>query len=183
MSETLFSLDIETLGLSSKAAVIEVALCGPDGIMFNWLVSPMYYLWEGEECKYEISPDTIDWHNSLHPKYFEFLKLIPNHTTSPYKLCISLAEVIERLREFYGDIKIFANHPQFDITILTHMYEVEGVKVPWKHREILDYATVRWMFRHKLATPELFGKHTAVTDAIAQHKNLLTMLEGVDSHD
>ncbi len=167
-------VDIETLSSKPDAAVIAIGLCLFDetGVLdtHQILIDPR--LAPGHR-----DSDTLDWWNRQDPDVFR--KMMSGERT-PWDACDEMYDVC---RHDWQSRTIWANAPTFDISILRHLFNTYGIDFPFHFSKEMDYRSVKALAKAQgidfNAPLEERSAHDAESDAIAQAKALLIMLDGL----
>ena len=167
-------LDIETLGNSSNAAIVQIAACffdietGDIGAEFDILVDIQ------DSAAYgAIDPSTIKW---WFGQSEQAQKVITDGFTQ-------LEHALHEFKDFlYGDeestskIQVWGNGSGFDNVILANAYKALKMPVPWKHWNDRDVRTIVELGRSiKNVDPKKYmpfdgTPHNALDDAKHQAK-------------
>lgn len=128
-------LDIETLGTSCNSAVIQVSMvrfneAGEMGETLSIKIDANEQIQMGAES----SEETITWWKNTNTALFESL------TTGDDVL--SVKDALNKITAFvYASDKIWS-HSYFDATILSNLYRLAKIQVPWDYKKIRDIRTL-----------------------------------------
>jgi hypothetical protein len=173
-------LDIETLGRTPGSVILSVGAVvfsiekGLTRNEFHQYVSVADSLEHG----LRIEADTLAWWLDTSP---EMLRVFMQSRTPLDKVLGSLSHFINSLGQypyFAHDVQIWANSPQFDLSILQAAYRRVGKSPPWDFRAERDIRTlseVLGMPRQIMRPDE--KAHDALDDAKAQARALVEMLK------
>ena len=76
----------------------------------------------------------------------------------------------------YNNTRIWSNGADFDIPMLTHAFDTNGIAVPWKFYNTGCFRTIKNMPKaKKVPKPVNVLAHNALQDAVAQAKHLQAM--------
>jgi exodeoxyribonuclease VIII len=186
-------IDIETLATSPDAAVLSIGACrfdrGTGAVSNPFLVSvPRSYYEDGMQTEFAVDPETCAWWDKQGDEAKKALGI--NTVATPYLAMDKLLEwfadnEFERTFKFGRDA-VWANPPQFDLTILRHLAKRTYGKedVPWSHRQERDLRTIRALDQERTGrkyidnlpgADELIA-HRADHDAIKQAYELMERL-------
>lgn len=173
MNELHFMLDIETLGLTDKAVVTEIAFVPfatkNNGVFVPTNSPPPFFeqisVLEQEKIGRIVEQKTADWWEKTNPtKYASF-----------FAIDISPAFVVKRMKEYFGTLShlgkpvIWARPPEFDCRVLADFITNCGEELFWEfhstrcHRTAVDLTGV---------THESNYLHHALADAYEQRNSL-----------
>lgn len=176
-------IDIETLSTSSTAPILQIGFAFSDAsgtIDSGKITIPVE---EIDFQLYPISCDTLKWWLAQKKEAINSV-FFPSHDDGDTAtLTVALRKLtyfIDSTQEEYPNMTVWANHPQFDIAILTNAYEAEGVDKPiYPLYKVLDYATMRKMSSVVPSTLNLLP-HDAESDSIYQLSHLLDIFDNLD---
>ena len=169
---TKIMVDIETLGLQPSSVILSIG-----AVVFDNFADKLDFYVElvqkqsGRTCDLE----TINWWNQQTIP-------IPNGTDSLYSALDKFRSWI-KLVHTEGDLEIWANGTDFDITILTHAFiQVDDLPVPWKYNAVRDYRTLYKLFP-EVPRPKMDSskKHNALEDAKHQAAHAEAIFEHIRS--
>jgi hypothetical protein len=166
--------DIETLSSRHDAAVIAIGICAFNA---NEIVDAIEILIDPQLAIGHRNLDTIRWWNEQEEHVRE--KMFSGIHT-PWSACTMLAEFCNN----YKNAKeIWANPPQFDLTILRTLFDECGVKFPMHYTTERDFRTLKAL-AHQLhidyqSAYEGIDKHDAKDDAIAQARAVQIIERGI----
>lgn len=171
-------VDLETLGTSSRAAIVQIGAVAFD--LENPVTFPPSFLANVDpqtsiESGLEVDGDTIAWWMQQENKSW---------LDDPQRLYRAL----ELFSSFYTEYKCETLwcHATFDAVILQEAYRLVGMKPPFHYRDVRDLRTIKWAYKDqwnnviKQMTNKV-QRHNALVDAFYQASALVRML--VDRHD
>lgn len=158
-------LDIETLGTSPGSIILSIGAVRFDA---GGCHESFYALVDARDCeRHGLRADvgTIFWwvRQELDARREAF-------RPGPR---MPLLEALTKLTQFVeGADEIWANSPNFDVSILESAFRACSLSVPWTHKVLCDLRTIRtWTCsKHAVLLPPA---HHALTDARAQVMDLL----------
>lgn len=166
-------IDIETLGTSPKAPIIQIGAVAfdiPGELPPIDTVDPEYAKCFGSCISLEsmiklgrhVEADTLRWWLDTD---VELLRGILNATGKQYTACKILHDFSEWMQTFDNPC-VWSNGVNFDLVLLRSAYEDVGQPVPWSFRNERDTRTL-WSF---MGRPEVVNndKHDALADAWCQ---------------
>lgn len=163
-------VDIETLGRTSHAPVIEIAVVKFDHRAVHDSFTSQVYP-DFDKCKPDVS--TLAWWNKQEAT-------CPIHEGAP-----SFPSVLAALGGWLGATQlegVWANAPSFDLVILHNLAAAHGESMPWNFRQYCDMRTLARIGKKAgLKRPKPDKPHVAELDAIAQAQwviNINKMLVG-----
>jgi hypothetical protein len=168
-------IDIETLSNTSRSVVVTIGVCefNPDNGTIGEgkciYVNPQ----DAQNKGAEISAGTVMWWMGQSREAQQ--ALISTHAITLKGALQQLTEFIVEAREKVpgGNLAIYANDPNFDLTILENSYHLCGLSAPWafwEHRSCRTMAMLgkRYGFNIKTDFPREGTAHNALDDAIYQ---------------
>lgn len=183
---TDFMLDLETLGTSSNAAVVQIGLVG-----FNpetGETSPPSKLKVRAHPKSSIDYNTLSWWMNQSEEARKSVFPGEEFVMEPEAALSKLRTAFEAFA--VEDFRIWSKPGTFDIPIIESLHRTCGAEsypIPWKHwntrclRTLADAAGLAWTDYEKPTVP-----HDAGEDALAQAKTALKcfeLLKGLDNGD
>lgn len=156
-------IDIETLSLNPKAAILSIGAVAENGKSFY-----VELAWPEQELDgFHVSASTLEW-------WKEQTTQAPLGGTMLLITGLTLLRrfIQEREKEAGKPAKIWARGPQFDIVVLEHAFDFCGLEKPWHYRNIRDIRTALELVKPEIPIIEPTQKHHAEADAIADMKNL-----------
>ena len=128
-------LDIETLGTSCNSAIIQIALIrfSDSGEMGDMLSIKVDYN-EQLQMGAEQSKETLEWWKQTNLKLFESL------TTGDDIL--SVRDALYKVTAFITKQDRIWSHSYFDASILSNLYRLANIQVPWVYKKIRDIRTL-----------------------------------------
>ena len=166
-------IDIETLAIDPKAAVVQIGLA--------YRLPGNAYVQTKEICikpaSYEANPgfvimeSTVAWHKKDPARAANIerceLEGIPV-SAAPMELFKVLASISN---EGSNKLILWSCGTDFDFPVLANLYKAHGQIQPWRYGNIRDYRTMRELFKGEVPMNNK-GNHTAVADAVAQYEHL-----------
>lgn len=123
------------------------------------------YFWMGEGyTKYPLTrdPDTVKW-------WSEQSEAAQGAFNNPVELHEALGQFATWFTDFDSDIKLWANDPHFDVSILQAAFHTVGLDEPWHYRAPRSMKTVTDLAGLTRDDYRDYGDaHNALHDAIAQ---------------
>ena len=163
-------VDLETLALSSRAAIIQIGavavtpadfIAGGPGQNFKASVA-------GNIVGFDVDPKTIQWHLE---KNAENYKRIGEEAVELYR---GLVDFHSWVKSFEQTKIVWAKGTCFDIPILENAFKHFGMYAPWSYQKVRDFRTVMEIFKPQMEY-ENFGNHDALQDARSQMHHLLRL--------
>lgn len=159
-------IDIETLDTSDESLILSIAAVKFD--QYQILDELVLYPDLKQQKDRKIDIDTLEWWLG-HPKKFNRLMNIQRK---------SIDFVYYQLRCFMhtDDRKVWSKSPSFDLDILNNYFQ----KYPpiWKYSQECDVRTAYLKLKQKdMIICDPINPHEALSDAIAQTKNVQTFLK------
>lgn len=180
-----FMVDIETLSTAVNAVVLSVGAVEFDP--FTCKIEREFYreLRLDMQRDRHISGDTVQWWaKQLTENNADNILTNPNSKKlDPHNAVFSLAEFFKcstygvTTPEEYENIEVWACDPDFDLAILSNLYESLYLVVPWKFWNTRSVRTVRML--NKIAGIEVPVQpvtHNALEDCIRQAKEVSALL-------
>lgn len=175
-------VDIETASTRNNAAILQIGACTFDELDVFLVSVPLesYEL----HTEFDISERTVAWWNSQEKAAKDALKLNLRDDINT-----ALSDFMRWLNncgftpDRSGLPSIWANPPQFDLTILRSAYHAADMKPPWHYRQERCCRTL-WREFPELkvkVNDEGLIKHRADHDAIRQARGMRAMLEKLKS--
>lgn len=177
-------VDIETLSSFNNAAIIQIGACVLDDGSWPFLASVSRKLYHGDP-RFGVDLSTVKWWDSQPDAAKDSLRL--NRCKSVHRMLNVFANWLGDVGFRYshdGQPGIWANPPQFDLTILRHAYQAHGLSVPWHYRQERCARTLWRSFGHLVEeemAPDVSDliKHRADHDAIRQARGVRAILESL----
>lgn len=159
-------VDIETLGTSYDSVIVSIGVA--DFNMENGkILGEFYFAVDPKSCQdigMSMDVETVLWWMNQ-----------PNREWMNDPMPIGF--VIEELTRFIegskdkDDFRVWANAPQFDLTILKSAYRLLGMPCPWTYRQERDLRTLKSIYKGPRPRFQVKGdKHYALYDAKLQAK-------------
>ena len=157
---TKVMVDIETLGLQPSSVILSIGAVVFD--ISNKEIAPKDFYVElnsdqpGRTC----DKSTIEW-------WMKQEIARPEGRETVYGASDRLNFWLSAVKNNYpGDLEVWANGTDFDITILTHMFRSVENTIPWKYNAVRDYRTLYKLFP-EVPRPKMDSskKHNALEDA------------------
>lgn len=147
-------LDIETLGKSEDAVILEITAVYFKINSINQRFHQKIKVFD-QLCNRSIDPDTIKW--------WQNQVFTPTLDGS-----CSLEEALILLNKWWPDAQtVWANSPSFDCNILEHAYKQYGLQCPWSYRQERDLRTLKWLANDPKVESE-GQEHNALDDCLYQ---------------
>lgn len=158
-------IDLETLGTSVDAAITQFGMAvfnlpGPRLIPeykgFQWNFDPTH---QGRRIDWS----TIKWWMGQSDEArLAFIKETKDELQT-------FLPVLRGLFDWDKVEGVWSHGATFDISIMTHAFEQQGLKTPWRHRAIRDTRTIFWLagYEEEKSMPKK-NSRIASEDAIAQ---------------
>lgn len=159
------SIDIETLGTSADAMVLQIGACEFDPATHQIGAKMKLNLYADEQKDRKIDFDTVRWWMEQDPVIAHEVFNKPDTTLDVAK---------DMLKDFTGSADcIWANPPQFDLVILQSLFG----ESPWSYRKERCFRTVRNLHdpNGKMKPPVNLAKHDALADAVWQASYLINI--------
>lgn len=173
-------IDIETLALSPRAMILSVGIVAVNRNSSGTYAVNGFAYWvaniaKNDPGKYEIDPQTVLWWlRQSDVARADFNRLATIHIRD---VLICLNEFIQ-LTPNHEDALIWAKPPKFDLAILEHAYQTEGIDCPWSYKQLRCLRTAIDMFDpdDTLAPPDHGTHHNALDNAKYQAEYLAKLL-------
>lgn len=151
-------IDCESLSLEPNAAIWQIgAVCGDQ--TFLGTINPHYYL-QHFNPGFHVDSVTVAWQSANNLENYRDAETI----NPVFGASWLLESLLAWINELPGKPSaIWSRHP-IDITWLTNMSKVTGLKLPWKYYQCFDIATVAHLAGERLGKPTA-GAHNALVDA------------------
>lgn len=161
-------IDIETLGTSSKAAIVQIGYADTDGVRKEWNIDLNDAIANGV-----VDGSTIGWWISR-PKDAQAAVFGEPLTTM-------LQPALMELNTYLRGAEYVWSHATFDIPILNNAFKELGLGPAWNFRNLRDLRTIEHFYGKDIEWEKREGTHhTALADADYQLKHLIKMLEKGD---
>ncbi|AFH21867.1 exonuclease [environmental Halophage eHP-11] len=164
-------IDIETLGRSEGAAIVELGACCFDAGGVGKTFDESICLVSCQDHGLEIDAETLEWWLSQ---------------DSEARECLvggrPLEAVLSEFNQWYDADEVWARSPVFDCNILTAAYHAVGMSTPWEFWETRDQRTLTNL-HEEIDTDRDGIEHRAVDDAVYQATvaaGILTEMEAGD---
>lgn len=163
------SIDLETLGVTSRSAFVTIGACMFDARTGEVDKDNTFYRrvsWETATLRRNISSDTLHWWTN---QQVEALREITKPGGEPLKqVLIDFAEWVPHKCKPWG------NGAVFDIGMVEDAYNQYAIPIPWKFWDVRDMRTVvdigRWLNMDPKKIQREGVHHNALDDAIHQAK-------------
>lgn len=176
-----FMVDIETLSTAVNAVVLSIGAVEFDP--FTGKIEREFYreLRLDMQRDRHISGDTVQWWaKQLTENNADNILMNPNtRKVDPHNAVFSLGEFLKcsaygvTAPVEYEDIIVWACDPDFDLSILSNLYESLYLVVPWKFWKTRSVRTVRMLNEIAgIEVPEQPVTHNALEDCIRQAKEV-----------
>lgn len=155
---TKIMVDIETLGLQPSSVILSIGAVVFDNISLEHIPEDFYVELNSDQPGRTCDKSTIEWWSKQSIKR-------PEGRLDLFEASDSLLNWTRKIVGA-GEVEVWANGTDFDITILTHMYRNIQNFIPWKYNEVRDYRTLYKLFP-EIKRPEMdkSKKHNALEDA------------------
>ena len=158
-------LDIETLARSADSVVLTVGAVRFDR-MGKVVDLPGIHLYldidEQKAANRAVDPETVAWWDKQNPDIRD--DVMRDWGRMPVKDALrELAKYVETAN------RVWSQGPLFDIKILEHLYEQNGLKSPWRFYKIRDSRTL-FDALGDTRTRDTVNLHDALSDSIDQAK-------------
>ena len=167
------SIDIETLAINPKAAVIQIGLAyrlpGNAKIQTKEIcIKPSIY---GSLKGFIVEEYVVAWHKE-DPARAANVERCELEGNSLGVATLILADALASIsHEGNRKLLLWSCHTDFDFPPLVNLYKAQGKSAPWSYKSVKDYATLRELFKAEVPM-RTKGDHTAVADAVAQYEHL-----------
>lgn len=167
-------VDIETLSTAVDAVVLSVGAVEFDPITGEIKRKFYYELDLSEQKQRHISTSTVQWWFKQcveNPKNVDLILKENKWKNGVEFVLIKLGAFIsdEEQEEEDEKIAVWACDPDFDLAILSNLYEEHNLPVPWKYSEPKSVRTVRMLAElHNIGLPKADASHNALKDCIRQ---------------
>lgn len=182
MKKILIWVDLETYDTIPTAKVIAIALRSIIYDMDKDLVADTrdFYVagidpYRGLNSTRTSSASTLKWWDGIketHPSAWDAVKAMDKDLGETIKeLSVFIEDIIKEHNLSTSDVIMFGNGPEFDLSILTSVYEAAGLVVPWafwnQHSSRTMSLCMELLGLPKLSAmlPYSDGLHTAIYDA------------------
>lgn len=158
-------IDIETLGISTDALVLQIGACQFDPTTQQVGAKMKLNLYGMEQAHRKIDFATAKW-------WMEQDRVIAHEVFNKPDTTLAVAK--QMLKDFtYNADRIWANPPSFDLAILHSLFEDHL----WSYRKERCFRTMREEHDHngKLKPPANLAKHDALADAVWQASYLINI--------
>ncbi len=171
-------IDIETLGKRPGSVILSIGAVNFD-IKNDDILGEFYAVIDLESSIHSgltVDSSTLLWWMSddQQESRNDILKVYEDEDEDVYDLSevlIDLSSFIESCREKDNNLRVWANSPSFDLTILESAFDVMYMEIPWKHYEMMDLRTLKKIYKGDRPEFEVKGvKHNALYDAKLQAK-------------
>jgi hypothetical protein len=186
-------VDIETSATCHEAKLLSIGACAfqfdrpPD---LGKLLSRTFYTNVGSyesHSQFIESVTTLMWWEQQGD---EAKQVLENDRKPPREAISSFISWVRGIWDSYGEGTIWANPPQFDLSIIQHHFDVFGFNCPWHYSKERCFRTIREVARQKQgfvpSEPKavavggktvVFVKHNALHDAIMQADKLQQIIQ------
>lgn len=160
-------IDLETWALGPDAEIIAGAL-----VVFDDQIRVRQALTLYPQPHRLRDPKTEDWWDQRK----ETLNKIQN-----LKIKASLKSfllLIKSTIQVYQITEVWAKSPSFDLAILAHAYQEEGIEKPWTYKQENDVRTIENILKKKSSLTYINTPHDPLADAEAQALNVIRVMDG-----
>ena len=167
-------IDLETMGIGPKAAIIAIGAVAFD--LEQFMIGKTFYevidLESSMALGGTVSASTILWWMQQNDSARREFKKPGKH------ISIVLVEFSKWLTECGGDdFLIWGNGCNFDNVVLRSAYENCQIITPWNFRQDMCFRTIRKILPKAEVESIVETKHNALSDAIWQAKYLITAIK------
>tara|TARA_Y100001968_G_C19454458_1_gene771703 strand:- start:23514 stop:24086 length:573 start_codon:yes stop_codon:yes gene_type:complete len=167
-AKTPIVLDLETLGLKSTAAVIEIgAINMRTGATFSASICPEWYARKDRPSLFHVSPAAIAFHQKNNPDY---LARLNSEGGDGRRVVEKFLDWCKEQHIPGTELHIWCQGKDADIPWIGNLAAYSGLSLPWHYR---NAHCTRDLFQQypEVRTPHR-GDHTALADAKATAANL-----------
>lgn len=174
-------LDIETLGMPPKGALLQIGACMFDPyraqdteelVVDSFLVSVRRGYYDGmRDDTWAVEPRTVQWWGEQSEEAQEGLML--NLVSSPREALVRFSEWLTA-NDFTREAKnsqdvaqVWANPPTFDLAILNYAFDACDLKRPWHYRQEKDARTLMWLGQN---IPNMGQGFTELLNGLVPHR-------------
>lgn len=165
-------VDIETLSTAKNAVVLSIGAVEFD--VFTGEIKGKFYrqLKLDEQSQRHISMGTLQWWAKQRNDGCDDLLAISDEDKA--SVTASLLDLLWFIygsseKDFTQDLNVWACDPDFDLEILSTLYQDVGLKAPWSYYETRSVRTIRSMAKtFGISQPKLPVSHNALDDCIRQ---------------
>jgi len=171
--EKHFMLDLETLGITPNAVILEIGAVEMDLDKLAVVGSFSRYLSASHQAKTigrSADFETLVWWAKQPAQLREVV--MGGITPLGDALTALRAWICERVAGDFTQAVVWCNGASFDFPILANAYGWMGATPPWKYWNERDYRTLKALFPH-VARPAVATSHDALDDANRQAEHLL----------
>lgn len=184
MNNIHIMIDLETTALSPNAGIVQIGAAAfsesPPNVdkFFDIRCSPVYNQAHG----YDIDPGTMQWWekqpSDLRNRVFSGQQDIKQALGFFVNYCNDLSN--GHLDRVY----LWANHIDFDLTVLKNAFYKEHGNYPFDFRKHMDYANLKVLYPQlEIERDEqLYPPHDAVADAVFQGKHCSVILQELQAN-
>jgi hypothetical protein len=166
-------LDTETLNTAADSVILTLGAVQFDPYS-EWFGDTLYLRFE-VDSQFELgrtaNEDTVNWWGQQDPAVRD--EALGDSNRIPLEDCIS------QLNKFLvGTKQIWAQGPQFDITMLEHLYRQLNTPVPWLYWEIFDSRTL-FNSIQDFRIKDKSTHHNALEDSVSQALALQELFKSI----
>lgn len=175
-------LDLETLSVSSNAAVLSIGAVAFSTKTFDIHPEHFYRVINLESATGDVGKSTLKWWATQSDAARAVFN-DPNAVSESLALVDFSAWIHDIIPAFGRDhVTVWGNGAAFDCVVLRNAYERNGYIPPWKWYNDRCYRTMKTMFGHLVAGEEPFDgvAHNALDDALHQAKRLVQILDKLE---
>lgn len=125
-------IDIETLGVSPTAQIIQLGACSDTNELFSGNIIP-----DSTNDRFTTDASTFMWWNSDERR----AAMLKNITESGEQLEVVLNNFTDWVRNI-NPAELWCKGAAFDFAILHHAYRVTGINMPWSYRQERCFRTL-----------------------------------------
>lgn len=176
-------IDIETLGTTPEACILQVgAVMWDDDGIYDETISFDLSVTEQLNLGRRIDPKTVGWWLDEKVNHEVRRSVLNRSNTVPlYEGMRKLNDYISSASKNKGGITVWANPPQFDISIIRSAMESCGVIPTWQHWEERDLRTLRNICKESGITYDRKNAqhHSALSDAHHQAEEVIMLFHNL----
>ena len=172
-------IDLETMGDSSRAAIVSIGAVKFD-LLGSGAIGETFYrnvdLLSAMEAGLEVNARTMKWWGQQSKAARKAL-----YDPEP----IHIGEALLELGSFYRGCKRMWSHATFDAVVLASAYQAMGLDAPWHYRDTRDIRTLMFIWKQfrngrTVEKPEREGtRHNALDDALYQARYVYEMYRDI----
>lgn len=167
-------IDIETLSIDKRAAIIHIAAVvaygGGGHNEYSVMLKPSQY----KGTQFELDQDTWNWHEKEHPGYLATCE----------ETGLSIQEAMQGLVDFLADyanefeLHMWSQGKDFDYPIIDWSLTQTGLKAPWTYSRVHCLRDLVWLNPTSRLQGTQANKHDALADANWEAEQLRAVIAG-----